>query len=136
MSKPLLSFIIVFVFILNSFLILSSPYAGGLKMMDDHVSEGFTDAGEVFLEVLGDQNKDGRDEFFLSSPTNGTNGVDSGILQYFWGDSTIHDSLEIYNTDLIFLGGEGYLLGTDALFWNIDGDGYDDLVIGCPGAGG
>ncbi len=104
-------------------------------MIDDHISGGFTDAGEVFLEHIGDQNKDGREEFILSSPTNGTNGNDSGSLQFFWGANTVYDSLEIYNTDLLFLGGEGYLLGTDALLWNIDGDGYDDLVIGCPGAG-
>ena len=83
------------------------------------------------LAGLGDINGDGHDDFIIGSPGNSSMGY-SGVAHLYFGGSPF-DAIP----DVIFLGqvgGEG--LGNPASAGDVNGDGYNDVLMGVPGKDG
>jgi hypothetical protein len=90
-----------------------------------HIGDGFGNC----LCALPDINLDGIDDFAIGTPNAVLNGVARGRVDILSGrDSTRLSTLRGQNATGRF--GESLLRIRDA-----DGDGIDDLVVGCPGGG-
>jgi hypothetical protein len=87
------------------------------------------------VSVAGDVNGDGYADVIIGAPTNDSGGTDAGAVYIFYGGL----SLDAF-PDLVLQGttpGEyfGYSVSVSG---DVNGDGYDDIVVGAPsnGAGG
>lgn len=86
-----------------------------------------TDFGAVLAS--GDVNGDGYDELFLSTPSSSENGEGSGRVYFFFGEED--PAWDSTNDALLFFKGEpGANYGRQILCGDINGDAYDDFVIG------
>jgi len=89
--------------------------------------------------AAGDFNADGFMDIAVSAPGNLTGGEDSGAVFVFLGDaSTPFMDLGESDADITLFGDTGEEFGAALGSGDINGDGYDDLIIGAPGndAGG
>jgi hypothetical protein len=92
-------------------------------------------AGDYFgqsVGTAGDVNGDGRDDWLVGGPRNDFAGTDAGRAYFFEG-SVVPDG----TADLVLNGAAasdffGTSLGTAG---DVNGDGYDDVIVGAPGAG-
>lgn len=86
-----------------------------------------TDFGSVL--AAGDINGDGYDELLLATPRSSENGNDAGRVYFFFGEEQPSwDNVD--DAALFFEGDPGEMYGRQMLCGNINGDAYDDFVIG------
>ncbi|MFZ5519182.1 MAG: malectin domain-containing carbohydrate-binding protein, partial [Candidatus Zhuqueibacterota bacterium] len=90
-----------------------------------------------YLHSAGDMNKDGYDDFMIGTFHNEKYGYNTGAVYLIMGKSSVDygQNVSLSSADAIFYGsGEdeavGYYLGGNG---DINGDGYDDIVIGAGG---
>lgn len=88
------------------------------------------------LAGAGDVNGDGFDDFMIGTFHNAVMGSDAGAVYLFLGHSYlrwgINDSVS--NADARFLGQQGYDAAGYSMACNgdLNGDGFDDMIIGAP----
>ena len=80
---------------------------------------------------VGDVNGDGFDDIAVGAPGVDGGGTDRGAVYVFYGDATgIEDTPGTTLTSAVNGAEFGASVGGG---WDVDGDGYGDLVIGAPG---
>jgi hypothetical protein len=109
-------------------------YLGGSSVdnVADLVHDGF-EASNYGRPVAhaGDMNGDGFADFAVSAFVDPTGGASAGRVHVFFGGA-IPNAVP----DLTFVGGTADSLGFSlAGGGDVDGDGYDDLIVGVPGGG-
>ncbi|MBI3189586.1 MAG: FG-GAP repeat protein, partial [Ignavibacteriales bacterium] len=89
-----------------------------------------TDAFGSALATAGDVNGDGYRDILVGASASDSGGTDAGRVFVFYGGSTMNAT-----NDVIFTGtSAGDAFGTSvSKAGDINGDGYDDLLIGAPG---
>lgn len=96
------------------------PYA---EFYDPWIQDGF---GGI-IEKVGDLNKDGYEDFTISSPYNWTNGL--GYVYLFWGGDTISfDRSLTFTSDTLgdFFGESAANIG------DVNNDGFEDIAFSAP----
>jgi len=104
--------------------------------MDESMSVYMNLTGDYFgtTAVSGDFNADGFMDLAASAPGNLTGGEGSGAVFVFLGDaSTLFRNLRESDADMALFGDTGEDFGAALGAGDINGDGYDDLVVGAPG---
>ena len=80
---------------------------------------------------------DGYDDIMIASVSAATNGTGSGEVYVQYGSSALPAVVDLLtDADLTVIGEAGTYLGYGVGSGDIDRDGYDDLVVGAPGASG
>ncbi len=85
---------------------------------------------------IGDMNKDGYDDIIIGAPGNDAAGIDAGITYIIFGNNYDRQQSSLYQANYIsFLGISSYEYSGHAVAGggDINGDGYDDFLIGAPG---
>ncbi len=125
--RPILVVLLMFMFTVSS---LQTVGGDGLKEVSSGTSRNPLPDRSPIVRAAGDLNRDGLDELIFSYPDNISN---SGSLHIFY--AKIGEFLEYSpsDEDITIIGDSGDELGSDFLLWDYNGDGWEDLVIGCPG---
>ena len=85
----------------------------------------------------GDIDADGYDDIVVTAVSAATNGTGSGEVYVQYGSSVLPAVVDLLtDADLTVIGEAGSYLGYGVGSGDIDRDGYDDLVVGAPGAAG
>jgi len=94
--------------------------------------EGMFQQFGISVAIAGDVNRDGFDDLLVGAPTNDLGGSDAGAAYLYYGplDKTTAQS----DSDATFLGEVGLDRAgfSVAGAGDVNGDGYDDLLIGAP----
>jgi len=110
-------------------------YLGGAPMSDQpHLVLAGTAAGDQFgfaVSGAGDVNGDGYDDVIVGAPYSDPAGVDSGRVFLYFGGPGMDAAPDVVLAGLA----SGDLFGLSvAGAGDVNGDGYDDVVAGSPGA--
>lgn len=94
--------------------------------------DAFDQAG-LYVAGVGDVNADGFDDILVGAPGNTTFGVNTGVAYLFYGP--VSGTLAPGDEDAVFIGeGANNFAGrTISEAGDINGDGFDDFLIGAPG---
>jgi len=91
-----------------------------------------TDALFGFSQAVGDFNGDGVDDLVVGAPNYDNSGTDRGAAFIFLGPFS--DDLDTGDANGSYIGVEEYDRAGFALAsGDLNGDGFDDIVVGCPG---
>ncbi len=94
----------------------------------DYVFSGATGTGAA-LAPAGDVNGDGAGDLIVGAPAADT----AYLLQ---GGATLPTDTDVVRATAVITGAVGSQLGAALAGDDVDGDGYDDVIIGAPGADG
>ncbi|MDG6224746.1 MAG: hypothetical protein QCI82_04450 [Candidatus Thermoplasmatota archaeon] len=108
---------------------------GGLKITDSMISEGVNHPDGPLIGMITDIDQRLMDDLIVSYPDSDLNGTGSGELQVFFGEGNPLMDLEPSKADITIIGRQGWRLGASFASWDFNSNGWNDLVIGCPGAG-
>ncbi|MBI5787414.1 MAG: FG-GAP repeat protein [Candidatus Schekmanbacteria bacterium] len=95
-------------------------------------SEDYAGSG---LGYVGDVNGDGFDDFMIGSKNNTDGGEEAGKCYLIWGKAGTWDKrMKLANADVSFIGEDknDRVGGVMAYAGDVNGDGYDDFLIGAP----
>ncbi len=92
--------------------------------------------GDIQGLALGDVNKDGTDDIILGVPKEDTTGRENGGMVYvFYGKNNFPQSLDVLAADVKIKGAvAGDQAGASLAAGDVNGDGYEDIVVGAPEA--
>lgn len=92
--------------------------------------------GDIQGLALGDVNKDGTDDIILGVPKEDTIGrANGGMVYVFYGKNNFAQSLDVLAADVKIKGAvAGDQAGASLAAGDVNGDGYEDIVIGAPEA--
>ncbi len=91
-----------------------------------------TDALFGFSQAVGDFNGDGMDDLVVGAPNNDNSGTDRGAAFIFLGPFS--GDLDTGDANGSYIGEEEYDRAGFALAaGDVNGDGYDDIIVGSPG---
>jgi len=90
--------------------------------------------GDLQGLALGDVNKDGTDDIIIGVPKEDTTGrVNGGMVYVFYGKNNFPQSLDIATADVKIKGAvTGDQAGASLAAGDLNGDGYEDIVVGAP----
>ena len=111
------------------------PGIGGLKVTDTMITEGVNYPDTPLIGMITDIDQRLMDDLVVSYPDSDRNGTSSGELQIFFGEGNALMDLGPSKADITILGRPGWRLGASFASWDFNSNGWNDLVIGCPGAG-
>jgi hypothetical protein len=138
--KPLLSFILLFCITMS----FSGDSAGNTPSMDIHLGyahasfwgEAVRDLAGFSVAGVGDVNGDGFDDILIGAVLNDEVGADAGQAYLIFGRASgLTRDINLSKADASFLGeSSGDHAGASvAGAGDVNGDGYDDIVIGADG---
>ncbi len=126
---------LIFMMSTSIVLIFDQPGVGFRDLGDPQTISGiWKNMGN--LSSIGDLNQDGKVDLVLTLPEDPTYGIEAGTVYLFWGKSDGFSDLHPSNADITFHGNSGFRMGTAVTTWDLQGNGWEELVIGCPGANG
>ncbi len=129
-ASALISIIIMFS---SVFFMIDQPGVGLRDIGDPQTISGiWNHFGNV--TSIGDLDQDGDIELVISLPDDPTYGPEAGTVYLFWGDDEGFSDLSPSNADIIFHGNNGDRFGASVTSWDVQGNGWEEIVIGCPGA--
>lgn len=124
-------------------LLTSTATEGPLRMRTDlstsyasFIGEDVSDASGTSVAIVGDVNGDGFDDILIGAPGDDDNGANAGQAYLFFGNSTGWAmDVDLSKANASFVGEHaGDLAGTSvAGAGDVNGDGFDDMLIGAPG---
>jgi len=128
------------VFFLTSLLLLSMftvlpDRSGGLRYIEGNVSyrASWNMMGNV--TSIGDLDQNGYVDVALLLPGNSSIHPDGGTVHIFWGSEEGLPPISPENAGITFYGNDSFRLGSSVAIWDHDGNGWGEVVLGCPGAG-
>ncbi len=103
----------------------------------EFTGEAIDDNAGYSISAAGDFNGDGYKDMLIGAPYNDDAGVvddDMGAVYIIYGSSTPTSTLDLSDPSVTELTGysNGDLAGASVASGDIDGDGYDDVLIGAP----
>ena len=118
--------------------IFYGPLTGKINAADANAiisAEAFGDNLGFSVASAGDVNNDGVDDIIVGARSNDTRGIQSGRVYLFYGP--VSGSLAATSADAIISGPAFAELGRSvAPAGDLNGDGFDDIVLGTDAAGG
>ncbi len=92
--------------------------------------------GDLQGLALGDVNKDGTDDIILGVPKEDTTGrANGGMVYVFYGKNNFPQSLDVLAADVKIKGAvAGDQAGASLAAGDVNGDGYEDIIVGAPEA--
>ncbi len=116
------------------------PVSGSMSLADANAKFRAEDANDhlgTALTGVGDTNNDGYDDMLLASPDEDENGTGAGAAYLVLGDVTATWSsltMRVNSADAKLVGPEAGAGAGGGLHGpgDIDGDGYAEVVVGCP----
>jgi hypothetical protein len=142
-NSVILGYILVFFFI-SQMLLFASPTVGfevgtDMSLSESNASfigEGGGNLAGIVISEAGDVNGDGYDDFLISATSNDVVGSRSGQVYLIFGKSTgwAMDT-NLSNVDASFWPEGAYNFAGEGAsgVGDVNGDGYDDFLIGAPG---
>lgn len=104
-----------------------------LSTLIEYFGEAANDGAGSALSEAGDVNGDGYDDFLIGSPSHAGVGANSGAAYLVYGSASVLESGKVSDTAIIKFSGESggdMAAGSLAGAGDVNGDGYDDLLIG------
>jgi len=115
---------------------ISADYAyifyGGSSMnnsVDLMLASGSGDYYGYSVASIGDVNNDGYSDILIGAPYNDASGLNAGKAYIYYGDTAMNSSADITMVGDVAGGQLGYSV---AYAGDVNGDGYDDIIIGAP----
>lgn len=107
-----------------------------LRLIETEVSNNTAYHRVDNITSIGDLDNDGFIDIALLIPLNSSFEADGGTAHIFLGTEEGYPAISPENADVSFYGGPGFELGSSMDVWDIDGNGWGEVVLGCPGANG
>lgn len=135
--KKFLVFFIIFSILFTPFLSMI-PLIESISSLSDTttiISENQNDFFGWNVSTAGDVNGDGFTDIIIGAPFNDSNGIDAGAVYIFYGNSFFGRAINVSNANVTLKGtvaneNFGWSMAGDG---DIDGNGYDDVIVGAPG---
>lgn len=113
---------------------------GGLVPGDAYLTISATENSASlgnYVSTVGDFNADGYSDMTIGAAMTNGGGNDRGQVIIFFGGSSLSSALSIADFDVVLTGSDqsGYFGSSASAAGDLNGDGYDDLVVGAYGAG-
>lgn len=125
--------LILTLIMLISIYVVVFPSQGFKQVGDSQTIGGIWDRLDNITSI-GDLDRDGYIDLVMTLPDDSTYGENAGIVHLFWGGADGFPDLRPSNADVTFHGYEGFRLGSSVETWDLQGNGWEEIVIGCPGA--
>lgn len=142
-SKSINAIALVIMLCVPCALLTSTATEGPLKMRTDlstsyasFIGEDISDSSGTSVAIVGDVNGDGFDDILIGAPGDDDNGANAGQAYLFFGNSTGWAmDVDLSKANASFVGEHaGDIAGTSvAGAGDVNGDGFDDMLIGAPG---
>jgi len=96
------------------------------------IGENAGDAAGYFVSSAGDMNSDGYDDILIGAPHEDEGGSYAGAAYLIYGQSSEYSgNIDLSAVDVKFIGNDaGDLAGFVASAGDVNGDGYDDILVG------
>jgi hypothetical protein len=99
------------------------------------IGENAFDASGSSVSYAGDVNGDGYDDLIIGAVANDDGGDDAGQSYLIYGGTGLTQDMDLSNADASFIGEDvrDYSSRSVSYAGDVNGDGYDDLIIGADG---